>query len=125
MGSVENEASLCSLAVDCFPCFRTQPLLGDVLPGVFDALFSIFMRLFFFNMRLFVQALAICFFPPSLSRFACSFSLKCAGLFVSSSLLGARAAWLGFLLWFAVSLGYKQKDPQEKTGQAGSSAEGG
>lgn len=64
MGSVENEASLCSLAVDCFPCFRTQPLLGDVLPGVFDALFSIFMRLFFFNMRLFVQALAICFFSP-------------------------------------------------------------
>lgn len=43
MGSVRNEGPLCLPAVNCFPCFRTQPLLVDVLPGVFDALFSIFM----------------------------------------------------------------------------------
>lgn len=39
MGSVGNERSLCSVLVDCFPCFRTQPL-GDELPGMFDDLFS-------------------------------------------------------------------------------------
>lgn len=47
MGSVEEEGSLCSLAVDCLPCFRTQCLLLDVLPGVFNAFFSVFMRLLF------------------------------------------------------------------------------
>jgi len=45
MGSAGYEGSLCSLAVDCFSCFRTQPLLVDVLPGAF-ALFSIFVGLF-------------------------------------------------------------------------------
>uniref|UniRef100_A0A8C3QZ50 non-specific serine/threonine protein kinase n=1 Tax=Cyanoderma ruficeps TaxID=181631 RepID=A0A8C3QZ50_9PASS len=30
-GSVGNERNLCSVVVDCFPCFRAQPL-GDVLP---------------------------------------------------------------------------------------------
>lgn len=39
VGNGGNERSLRSLVVDCFPCFRTQPL-GDVLPGMFDDLFS-------------------------------------------------------------------------------------
>lgn len=33
------ERNLCSVVVDCFPCFRAQPL-GDVLPGMSDDLFS-------------------------------------------------------------------------------------
>lgn len=47
MASEGDEGSLCSLAVDCFLCFRTQHLLVDDLPGVFDAFFSIFMGLLF------------------------------------------------------------------------------
>lgn len=77
MGREGNERSLHSLVMDCFPCFRTQPL-GDVLPGMFDDLFSWNSFFFFF----FWVSL---FFLQSASSFnhllfslgsACSFPLK-------------------------------------------------
>lgn len=83
MGSVGNEGSLCLPAVDCFSCFRTQPLPVEVLPGVFDALFSIFMGFFFLFFIFFckkLQALATCCFLPALHVV---FPLKCGGFFVS------------------------------------------
>lgn len=59
-----SEGSLRTLAGNCFPCFRMQPLLVDVLPGLLDALFSVFMGLDFLqNAASFSHLLFFFFFP--------------------------------------------------------------
>lgn len=90
MEGAGNEGSLCLPAMDCFPCFRTQPLLVDVLPGVFDALLSVFMGLFCFKM---LQALFTCWV---FSSFACSFFSTIWRVVCLWALACSGAGWLGW-----------------------------